>query len=654
MNENIQNAKAGKKSIYKSKKTAMIALALLVAVLLTAFFVASHFFKIKKVTLDGETYIVKPTDNVYSIYREDGTELEQPEEGYYALNSGNLVVLDKETGDVRLDARVDTTGTEQATDDGRVLIFPYVSRSALQSVSVSNEYGSFEFYKDANGNFRIKGYESTGYRGETLSYLIGCGGYTIANRIDREISIDKYGFSEYGFDSPLATYKITTLDGKTYDVEIGDMTVDGYGYYARYVTDSRQALYILPTSYIADSLLAPIEDFIYPVLNVKTSYNTYLDVQNCTLTHNTYDADGAVVRDVYARFSYLSQVGGEDRLDGEYRSQPFFSLGDLAMYVPSADSVNEMLYNLYTMTFIGTRHLGTEQEALAEYGLDTPAYTLYYETDFTETSASLGYSKKIFLHQYIYFSEKTPQGTYYAYSRVYQSSTGESGSYTLRDDYDQIVEIDASMLDFLSYSKAKWVNQDYFYLYMAYCDKIELERGDKKITLLINHTSDGSLVTISDGSGRSYTLSPDAVAYVDQNGIRQMADGSRQLFVDFYEMLTYSTIISEHGLSDAEKEQYLTDGNMDLKFTVTTSSGRVLTYEYYNFSDVRSLLLMGVKNYVGADGYIEKKYVESSDFFTYAQRTEKIWRDAENLFRAAELFAQGNYREYADITITPN
>ena len=647
----MKTEQSAKRSIYKSKKIAIISLLLTIVLLLGAFFVVSHLFKTKKVTLDGGTYLLRLEGKIYSLYREDGTPLEQAEENYFVLDSGTLVILDRKTGATALDARVDTTGTEQATADGRVLIFPYTSRNALQSVAVTNKHGSFEFYRDDAGNFRIKGYESTGYQGEMLSYLIACGGYTIANRIDREESIDKYGFSEYGFDSPQATYRITTVKGNVYDIDIGDMTVDGYGYYARYTTDGRQALYVLPKSYIGETLLAPIEDFVYPVLNVKTSYNNYLDVQNCTLTHNTYAEDGSVKRDVYTRFSYLSKVNGEDRLKGEYKSQPFFSLGDLAMYTPSPDSINEMLYNLYTMTFIGTRHLGTEPEALAEYGLDKPAYSLYYETSFVETSQSQNYAKPVYLHQYIYFSEKTPQGTYYAYSMVYESATGTGSSFVLRDDYKQIVEIDASMLDFLSYSKAKWVAQDYFYLYMSYCDRIELERGDEKITLVIKHTSNGSLVTVSDGKGKTYTLSADKVSYVDKNGYMQTAEGSRQLFVDFYEMLAYSTMVGEHKLSQDEKESYLAD-TPDLKLTVTTSSGREMTFKYHNVSDVRSLLVMGVKNHVGGDGYPVSKYVESTDFFGYTQRTEKIWRDAQTLLLGAELFAQGNYREYAEIDIS--
>ena len=637
--------KAVKRSIYKSKKTAIVALLALIVLLAVAFFTVEHFLKIKTVTLEGVKYTVKPQDGVYSIYTQDGVELERTEDGYYALISGNLVSVNGETGEVKPYAVVDLTGTEKLTDDGRILMFPYISRSSVASIDVVNQYGEYGFYKDKNGTFRIRGYDTTGYNGENLSYLIACAGYTLSQRVDKEISLDRFGFSEYGFDDPQATYKISTLDGETHEVEIGDMTVDRSGYYARYVNDGRYALYILPTSYIAQSLLAPLEDYIFSVLTVKPTYNTYLDVQNCTLSHNIYNADGTVTRDVYPRFSYLSVVNGENRLEGEYKSQPFFGLSDFAMYTPSADSINEMLYNLYTMTFLGTRHLGTDDEALAKYGLDKPAYTLYFENDFTETSASAGYSKDVYLHQYVYFSEMTPHGTYYAYSEIYQSSSA-NGSYEKRDDYDQIVEIDASMLDFLKFSKSAWINQDYYFLYMQYCDEIKLESGDETITITVNHNQGGNVVTVENNKGKRFVLAPDSVSYVDKNGRVQTAAGSRELFEDFYEMLVFSTLIGEHGLTYAQETKYITDENLDLRVKVTTSSGRVMTYEYYGMSDLRSLLLMGVEGAPGSSGYIE-----STDFFVYADRTKKIWNDAKKLLLAAELFAEGDYEEYADIEI---
>ena len=645
MSENMTS----KRSIYKSKKVAVIALLTLIAILIAAFFVIDHFLKIKKVTFEGVEYTVKPTNGVYSIYKSNGSELEKTSDGFYVLESGNLVYLDTATGHAEPYAVADLTGTELLASDGRILIFPYIPRANIKSIDVTNTHGSYGFYKDEKGLFRIKGHDSTGYKGEEFSYLIACAGYTLGTRLDKTISLDKFGFSEYGFDEPQASFKLTTADGKIYEVEIGDRTVDGSGYYARFVTDSRYALYILPKSYIAESLLAPLEDYIFPVLTVKQTYNTYLDVQNCTLTHNKYNSDGSVIRLVYPRFSYLSEVNGENRLEGEYKSQPFFGLSDFAMYVPSADSVNEMLYNLYTMTFIGTRHLGTDGEALAEYGLDKPAYTLYYESEFTETSSSVGYSKNVYLHQYVYFSEMTPHGTYYAYSKVYQSSTGDLGTFELRDDYNQIVEIDATMLDFLKFSKSAWVNQDYFYLYMQYCDEIKLECGDEMIRITLSHNKGGNIVTVSDGKGKTFTLDPNPVNYVDKNGRVQTAEGSRELFEDLYEMLAYSTIIGEHGLNDSEKEALMTDEGLELRFTVTTSSGRVMTYEYYSMSDIRSILLMGVEGAPGSSGY-----VESSDFFVYAARTKKIWKDAKNLLLAAELFANGNYEEYSKITITPD
>ena len=117
----IKTEQSAKRSIYKSKKIAIVALLLTIVLLLSAFFVVSHLFKTKKVTLDGGTYLLKLEGEEYSLYRTDGTPLEEAEESYFVLDSGTLVVLNKKTGQTKLDARVDTTGTEMATEDAESL-----------------------------------------------------------------------------------------------------------------------------------------------------------------------------------------------------------------------------------------------------------------------------------------------------------------------------------------------------------------------------------------------------------------------------------------------------------------------------------------------------------------------------------------------------
>lgn len=655
MNGN-QNANVKKRSLSGQRKTAIIVFSALAVLLVAAIIAANYLVKIKKVTLDGTNYIVKPINGQYSMFRENGEKLETTSDGYYVLDSGSLAALDRDSGNAEIYTRIDTSGTEALSSDGWILIFEYLERNDISSISVKNENGEYSFSGVKQGDtvtFTLDGYPDAFYSGETLSELFACAGYTKAMRIDKEISLDLYGYEEYGLDeSPTAEYTVKTFDGAEHTVWIGDKTPDGNGYYVRYKSDDRYALYILTaTDYIEDTLLSPVENMVKTVLNLTyngsgtTSLSTdYIDVQNCKLTHYTYDTDGKATGKVYAYFSYFSFLpDGSKRLDGEYKAQPFVGHGDMEAYIPSVNSINEMLYNLNNLTFIGTCHLGTEKEALKKYGLDKPSAVL--EFDHTDDSDK-DYIKKD--RQTIYFSEKTESGTYYAYARVERN--GE-----VLASYDQIVEIDAAMLDFLSYGKQSWVEPYYFSLYSEFCSRIDITKGSETYTFVLNHekeTVNGKeqsveTVTLNYGS-KSIVLSNESASYYDSEGNKQTVKGSHSVFRSMYTMLQTSSVMGEHGLSDEEKKSYMTNENDILTIKITTTSGRIMTFRYYRMSDTRSLLCAKTEN----SPFAYTGNPESSDFYALTGRAEKIWDDVRQVMRAAELFAAGKYEEYSEITIS--
>lgn len=648
-----QSTHAKTKSLLKRKKTAIIVFSALALLLIAAIIIANYFVRIKKVTLDGTTYTLKPKDGQYSMFRENGEELKTTDDGYYVLDSGSLARLDRESGDAEVYVRIDTTGTEKLSDDGRILIFEYIPRENIKSISVKNENGKYSFSgeKKQDGNstsvvFTIDGYPDTLYSGEKFSELIACSGYAKAVRIDKEISLDKYGYGEYGLEEARAEYTIRTFDGKEYTVWVGDKTPDGKGYYVRYKSDDRYALYILTsTEYIEDTLLSPVEGMVKSVLNL--TYNStsdsasistdYIDVQNCRLTHYTYGADGSASGSVYSHFSYISYLpDGTKRLQSEYKSQPFVGLGEMAAYIPSTNSINEMLYNLNTLTFIGTRHLGTEKAALEKYGLDKPSAVLEFEhTDSSDKDNPVKDTQKI------YFSEKTPDGTYFAYAEITRNGQKLAS-------YDQIVEVDADLLDFLSYGKMNWVEQNYFFMYMEFCNIIEIKRGDDTYTFSLDHQSGKEDVVMLDHNGKVITLSNEDVSYYDSEGNKKTAKSSKSIFRSFYTMLETSAIMGEHGLTDAEKKSFITDDNDILSIKITTTSGRILTFKYYRMSDVRSLFYAKTEK----SPFVSTGNPESSDFYALTGRADKIWSDVQTVMRAAELFAAGEYEEYSSITIS--
>lgn len=67
---------------------------------------------------------------------------------------------------------IETQQGEAIDTTDRIQIFPRITAENVQSISVKNEYGSFEIYRDPNNDFRIKGHEHLSLRTTKVSELI--------------------------------------------------------------------------------------------------------------------------------------------------------------------------------------------------------------------------------------------------------------------------------------------------------------------------------------------------------------------------------------------------------------------------------------------------------------------------------------------------
>ena len=107
---------------------------------------------------------------------------------------------------------LETLEGEEVSAQGRYFMFPHIERAGMQSIKVTNQYGTYEFYRDANSDFQIRGFEGTAYDLELFSSLVTSTGHTLAkvkvvdNASDQELA-------EYGLDDPQANWELTTTTG---------------------------------------------------------------------------------------------------------------------------------------------------------------------------------------------------------------------------------------------------------------------------------------------------------------------------------------------------------------------------------------------------------------------------------------------------------
>lgn len=509
--------KKRERSMLRRQQTAIIVMAVLIVLLAVALAAVNYIVDIYYFSdEDGTTYQIKKDDGVYGLYHKNGARCTQNDEGYYLTDLGTQLSVDGETGEYEIYAVVHTEGTENVGFSDRVLMFKqliYDESSTLdksiiiKSIEVHNEFGSYTFERnnDTDMDFVIKGLEDTAYNQETFASLAVACGYTISRmRLETPKLLPDGGidWAEYGlaaeervkteldedgneveitYSYQPAWYVITTMTGESHKVIIGDMIVDGTGYYARY--EGRDTIYVLGSNGFENGVLQKIEKIITPLIVYPMSANSYFDVANFKIYKNIdhdgitrylldkygeaiLDMDEEEFTEAYAEafeansekicnFSYQDLT---ERANSMYSALPYVShLEYSGGYYINSDNVSNMLYLLSTMKFVEVTKLSPTDEDFEAYGLDAPAYTLdflYHTTD--------DKGEDIYIANLVEISEKTEDGLFYAYSET----------------FDMIVCADESAFEFLEWDEVLWYDPSYFQLDISYLTDLIVESPD--------------------------------------------------------------------------------------------------------------------------------------------------------------------------------
>lgn len=556
------------KTLLKRRKRAIVLFAVLIVALVIALvFVLDYVKTITLTDVDGTEYYIRKKNGVYALYDGDRTLLTTDGEyGYFVTALGTLIEVDAETGEYEIVAVVDTEGNEVVGVRSRILMFPHVEKKNILSIEVHNAEGSFTFCRynpvtdqiDKNGSFIIKGSALTSFDEELFAKMYVSAGYTLTvSKLENPIKDEKGEFSEYGLVPELRVdeegneylyepgyYILTDISGNRYKVLIGDELVTGGGYYTQYVDLSsgvevkRDAVYVSdPTT--GQTLLAPIEDYITPLLSYPMSMNDFYDVENFTISKRK---DGVLPTDsnTYEKIVSFSFVDLSLR-EGTISERFPYVLHTETMdgYMPSDTNIDAVLQNMYKPSFAdpGVVLFAPTEKQLAEYGLyrgvenekgeieyyPFAEYTVGFEYDIPATDDTPAET----IHQLILISEPNENGNRYVYTIVSSVEKSESGSkYELLYTFNFVAEVEGHILDFVTWEKEKWVSTSYIQGDLAFVGSVNIKAPGYETTFEIDNSksdqSDGtssSDVTIhaTDSKGRDVTTFS-SLTVVDVNG----------------------------------------------------------------------------------------------------------------------------------------
>lgn len=454
--------------------------------------------------------------------------------------------------------------TEQASEDlpelldgevmlensDRYFMFSPLEQSEIQSIVVHNENGEYAFdYDEENDTFFIRDYYATPYNAELFNSLENVARYPMVNKRISESASD---FESYGLadsQNP-AWYVITSKKGVSNKVYVGDMIQTGGGYYCR--VDGRDAVYIIDNNTNDPGIIFnSVKTFVTPILSYPITSNKYFYVDNFTL-----QVDGKIL------FSLRYMTDEEREAEA---SVDVFKMLVPEGYTASTDNLSAVLEKFCDFEGVQTLEFAPmsgdiiDDATLEKYNLKTPKYYLYYNIDN--------------VNSFVRISEQNEDGTYYAYSEL----------------FNIIALVDPSTVDFLEWDFSNYVSSRIFQRNINIIESIRVE-------------ADGVDETFSV-TGENGTLK----VTLDSHGGRELTDEELDNFRNLYYKMQ---ALNFEGYAESTATDDLT-----LRLTVKTRVGSEYVYEFYNYSSRRAYFTINGKG----------------EFFVLSDKLEMIIADTQRV-----------------------
>ncbi len=534
---------AKKKTSLGTQKRAIAVLLILSVVLAVAFGVVSVIVDIYEYEdFDGMEYTIKKKRGEYGLYK-DGVICDIDKDGYYLTTLGTQLSVDPETGEYKIYAVVDTTGTEVVGVGQRVLMFKQLTydqsstndlSKVIKRIEVHNQKGEIIVNRGENNRFEVEDCPTAILVDELFAQLsVGCG-YTISmQRLENPVRLPdgSIDYSEYGlapekrteknedgtdkvdengnpvtYDYKPTWYTVTTMTNETYTVTLGDPTVSEAGYYARY--EDRDTVYILSSANLDAAVLQPVEALINPMMVYPMSLNTYFQVSNFTYRS---DIDHyAIYRDMVKEVIGFDLDTVEPDAEGNYSEEVQAKLDEASKAI--ADMDEKDFAKMYDRIFESNSRLVT---AFSFIDMDQRTDTLYssvpymmssdYMAGYLPNSDNIGavlqglysmqfdrvavlsptdeeleaYNLDIPAHDFS-FTYKNAEGQEFDNHFILSDKTEDGKYYGYSEIYDMILVIDESQLTYLEWEEIDWYEREYFLFNIAHVQTIKLEGAGVK------------------------------------------------------------------------------------------------------------------------------------------------------------------------------
>ena len=461
-------------------------------------------------------------------------------------------------------------------------IFQPLERASIQSIEVENEFGGYKVYRDAADAFQLDGFYGLSFDPELFSSLVVTTGTpTAMMRVATDL--DSAGLAEYGLDKPQASWTVTSTTGETYKMFVGDNLITEGGYYVSY-EKYPDTVYILSNT-LADTVLKPAYGLLQPLLTAGMSQNNYFFVGEFTVMHG---------EDLFVHVERVpeDQMSSPDAIVEVKLTYPRPSEGD-ELYQINDNLYYQILYNFMALQGESVVAFMPTDEQLEEFGLATPAYTIFYtfeDYDF-----------------YIFVSEQQKDGTYYATSNLYGYST--------------VCQVSGEYLNWLEGDEFTWIFPTPFFENITEVSRITLYGEGIDVDFRLTHSKTAEDTPILD------------VEEV-KSGVK-IPNEEVKNFREYYKTMLNITNQEYATLSEEDVRKLIEDeSQVFLTMTYEKPDGQTNVYQFFRYYESSTGHISGGKVFVVVNGV--------GEFYTTNDLVEKVVNDTPRVLNGLDIDAYGH------------
>lgn len=425
-----------------------------------------------------------------------------------------------------------------------------LSMEQISEISVKSRENAFRLYRGGDGELYFEGAERVLYNTNRIAFLRSCvTNLAVSAKVENPGEMSEYALTD---ETCLASFSVTSTEGASYRILIGNKLVGGAGYYARVADDP--LVWVLPTS-LETCLFGGLDFFLLGQVAPSLSESNYFEISNFKIEKNlARNEEGEYVGDVVVEVEKIPEDQIKENDVSTHR-----------IIAPVKDAPNTELLTLVFKSFVS--FVG---EDVAEYDMSEKS-----AEEFSEIMERYGFlaADRDAMHCRVSYTHSGVETLLYV-----SRPNAEGVTYVYSPGFEVVVAFDSADLAWCEYSLMEYAQPELFLHSIAEVKTLSVSAAGIETVFTLTHGENAEDLRVNSSTG------PVNV----------------QDFRRFYNQILFLEKVEEYQPEAGFEEK------RSLSLTFEMKGGETYTYTFYDVKTLRSYFLLN-----GEGGFcIKRDYVQ--------------------------------------------